>query len=303
MNGQRLAIERVKLWDMPTMTRMAYANMTGADVEFTRMAGNPLFRALGYLVLPFYLATAGQGYKAVLEGRTVGCAFLHLRQSSGLVFNVSVNESYRRRGIGRALMKHLEAQGRQGNVGWLGLQVDEGNVPAQRLYLDLGYRPYHPYYFCFSGRRSPFADALPNVRLEALRGRAGHRLYMHYLHQEQEVGDAWAADVVRKDFADGPNTGGRFWRLLIRDDEAGCAWVSNRGLGPTVMFALKPTYWGEAGPTAGLLHLLFQEMPSGKARMNLFFGSSSHQQAVAPLLEAHRFRQQRRKRILMLKEI
>ena len=285
------------------MTRMAYTNMTGADVEFTRMADNPLFRALGYLVLPLYLLTAGQGYKAVSEGQIVGCAFLHLRKASGLIFNVSVNESHRRRGIGRALMQHLEAQGRQGDVGWMGLQVDEGNTPAQRLYTDLGYRPYHPYYYHFSGRRSPFAGALSNVRLQALRGRPGRRLYMHYLHNEQRAGDSWAADVVRTDFIDGPKAGGRFWRLIIRDEEAGCAWVSNRGAGPTVLFTLQPVYWGDVASATGLLHLLFQEAPPGKARMNIYFGSSGHQQAAAPLLEAHGFTRQQRKRILMLKKL
>ena len=96
--------------------------------------------------MPVYLALAGKGYKVVRDRQTIGCAFLHFRHVSAYVFNVSVNRPYRRQGIGRLLMAHLESVARQNGHLWLALQVDDGNKPAQQLYKELGYQTYHPHF-------------------------------------------------------------------------------------------------------------------------------------------------------------
>jgi ribosomal protein S18 acetylase RimI-like enzyme len=60
------------------------------------------------------------------------------------VFNVNVNRPFRRQGVGRLLMDHLEQVTREQRRRWIALQVDETNLPARHLYDKLGYRPYHP---------------------------------------------------------------------------------------------------------------------------------------------------------------
>ena len=74
MDGPAFSIRPVRLWDLPTLTQMAYANMTGVDVEFTRFARHRLWRRLGHVFIPVYLLTSGRGYKAVVEGDIAGCA-------------------------------------------------------------------------------------------------------------------------------------------------------------------------------------------------------------------------------------
>ncbi|WP_042418478.1 GNAT family N-acetyltransferase [Streptacidiphilus anmyonensis] len=58
------------------------------------------------------------------------------------VFNVKVGEAFRGRGYGRALMLLAERVTLAAGVGELALNVHAGNVPAERLYDSLGYRPF-----------------------------------------------------------------------------------------------------------------------------------------------------------------
>lgn len=89
---------------------------------------------------------------AILDGRMVGSAtmnfedlpdpgsmMLPVRQAE---FGVSVVEGYRGRGIGRALIGHLEAWAIERGAERILLNVAEANVDAIRLYHDLGYVDY-----------------------------------------------------------------------------------------------------------------------------------------------------------------
>lgn len=303
MERQELAIKPVRPWDLPLMTRMAYANMTGVDVEFTRFARNPLLRTLGYLLLPLYLLTSGRGFKAVVDEAIVGCAYLHLRRLSGLAFNVHVNRPYRRRGIGRALMEHLEGVTRERGLSWMGLQVDEGNRPARELYHSLGYRAFHPCYFYHEQGPLAVPSAAPGIALEPLTRGGGRRLYRRYARLEREAGDAWAARVVEADFDEGPPSGGRFWRCLWKQQEVGCLWLENDRQGPSAALLLQPQHWGQTMLTFGLLRRLLNQVEGPSHRLSLYPGSSGHYRAALPIFRELNFRTRRRPRILMLKQL
>ena len=82
------------------------------------------------------------GYVWEENGRVVGNATLLNTKIPGryLVVNVAVDPDFRRRGIARALMQHLQAMARQRGARELLLQVVKDNKPAVDLYLSLGYR-------------------------------------------------------------------------------------------------------------------------------------------------------------------
>ncbi|MDX1686738.1 MAG: GNAT family N-acetyltransferase [Candidatus Promineifilaceae bacterium] len=303
MERQELAIKPVRPWDLPLMTRMAYANMTGVDVEFTRFARNPLLRALGYFILPLYLLTSGRGFKAVVGDETVGCAYLHLRRLSGLAFNVHVNRSHRRQGIGRALMEHLESVTRSRGLPWIGLQVDEGNRPAQQLYHSLDYRPFHPHYLYHEQGPMPIPRAAPGIVLELLTRGEGRRLYRRYARLEREAGDAWAARVVETDFDEGPPSGGRTWRCLWKQQEVGCLSLDHGRQGPVATLLLRPHHWGQTMLTYGLLRQLLKQLDGAPTRLSLYLGSSGHHRTALPIFRELNFRTRRRPRILMLKQL
>jgi ribosomal protein S18 acetylase RimI-like enzyme len=89
---------------------------------------------------------------AILDGRMVGSASIHvedpphpgsmMRPIPTSEFGVSVVDGYRGRGIGRALIGHLEAWAAEHGIERMVLNVAEANVDAIRLYRDLGYRDY-----------------------------------------------------------------------------------------------------------------------------------------------------------------
>lgn len=303
MDGGDYSIRPVQIWDLPRLTRMAYANMTGVDVEFTRFARHRLARLLGHIVLPFYLLTSGQGYKAVANGEIAGCAYVHMREFSGVAFNVNVNRPYRRQGIGRALMGHVEKRVRHLGRRWVALQVDRGNRPAERLYQSLGYQAYHPDYL----RSGPDAILLPprqeQVTLGALSLYEGRSLFQKYADLERQEGDAWAATVIKHDFADHPPPEGVFWRCLHERQEIGCAWQNQDREKVTVVLLLARRYWNQPMITRGLLRLLQAQRGSHPLTLDVHFGSSGHHGMAAPPLVELGFEERRQARILMLKEL
>ena len=86
---------------------------------------------------------------AILDGRMVGSATIEvadlphpgsmMRPIRSAEFGVSVVDGYRGRGIGRALISHLEAWAWAHGVERIVLNVSEANEGAIRLYRDMGY--------------------------------------------------------------------------------------------------------------------------------------------------------------------
>ncbi len=66
-------------------------------------------------------------------------AYPGMRQGR-LIGNVVVHPEYRGRGIGRALVETGIETARAEGARWVGLEVREGNTPAQQLYSHLGFR-------------------------------------------------------------------------------------------------------------------------------------------------------------------
>jgi len=94
----------------------------------------------------------GEYVAAMLDGRMVGSASMDvedppppgsmLRAIRTAEFGVSVIDGYRGRGIGRALIGHLEGWAAEHGIERVILTVSEANVDAIRLYHALGYREY-----------------------------------------------------------------------------------------------------------------------------------------------------------------
>jgi GNAT superfamily N-acetyltransferase len=96
--------------------------------------------------------TTGEYVAAVLDGVMVGSASVDLedpptpgsmmRPVRTAEFGVSVVAGQRGKGIGRALIGHLEAWAAEHGVKRMILNVSDANEGAIRLYRDLGYREF-----------------------------------------------------------------------------------------------------------------------------------------------------------------
>lgn len=303
MSELSFTVEPARPWNMITLTRMTYTNMTGVDRQFTRFTRSPFLRPFGYLFVPLYLLTAGSGFKAVSEGRILGCAFLHLARRSGMAFNVHVNRPYRRRGIGRALMEHLEIRARWAGRSWMGLMVGKENDAAQKLYSSLNYRPYHPHLLRTRNRSLMQDSPLPGVHVQRLGRRDGRRLWSHYAELERREGDSWAAEVVKEDFDEGPPPGGTFWSCRAGDEEIGCAWMGGEPTWPFIALLLRPEYWGRRMRTVSLIHALLARQALPPQTIDLHVGSSTHYEEALAFLRDYGFGPRLQATLLMLKRL
>jgi ribosomal protein S18 acetylase RimI-like enzyme len=64
------------------------------------------------------------------------------RRHHAMIWDISVDEEARGRGVGRALLEAAERDARVAGVGEIRLYVLEGNVRARRIYEEAGYRNY-----------------------------------------------------------------------------------------------------------------------------------------------------------------
>jgi GNAT superfamily N-acetyltransferase len=93
------------------------------------------------------IAKGGQIFMALLDGETVGCVGL-LKMSSEVVsyelVKMATDESYQRRGIGRALMQSAITWARQQGARGLYLETNHMLTPAIRLYESSGFKHMPP---------------------------------------------------------------------------------------------------------------------------------------------------------------
>jgi ribosomal protein S18 acetylase RimI-like enzyme len=97
-------------------------------------------------LLPQGLETRDQLFFVIEAGESpgpIGAIWLSIdRESSpptGFVFDLFLDESYRRQGLGRRAMLSLEEKARAMGLASLSLHVFEDNAPARALYAGLGF--------------------------------------------------------------------------------------------------------------------------------------------------------------------
>lgn len=301
MNAKSIKVQPIGWRDMLAVTRMTFDNMIGVDRYFTRMVRNPLGRWSTFAMLPFYLRFSGRGFKVLVNERIAACGFLHIRRHSGYIFNIIVNRPYRRQGLGRRLMTHLERAIVQQGQDWAALQVDRGNTPAEQLYRRLGYRPYHHRFLRRESRPPISGAATAGVFLQPMRRRSGRALYKRYQNVERQKGDFWAAAVV-DEYDSWFEHQGAFWRCCLFDREIGCAQVAKRDGRPLIRLTLAPDYWGHLA-TGGLAKELLDVLPGHPTYVDLVLESSAHHHAATPVLNGLGFHERFRSRALMLKAL
>jgi [ribosomal protein S18]-alanine N-acetyltransferase len=75
----------------------------------------------------------------VLTGFAIAQAGVFSRSRGGHIITIDVAPEFRRRGIGRLLMDHVEARLRNEGANWLQLEVAVNNFEAQTFYTGLGF--------------------------------------------------------------------------------------------------------------------------------------------------------------------
>lgn len=121
-----MKIERLRWWQIEDLLPVE-ADLFGAEAWTAAMFWNELANGHHYLI-----ATED-------DGTVLGYAGLAVGQGEGWVNNIAVRRDAQRRGIGRALLEALLAEGRRHQVKQVLLEVAADNAAAQRLYAGYGF--------------------------------------------------------------------------------------------------------------------------------------------------------------------
>ncbi|GAA1374252.1 ribosomal protein S18-alanine N-acetyltransferase [Catellatospora chokoriensis] len=121
-----MKIERLRWWQIEDLLPVE-ADLFGAEAWTAAMFWNELANGHHYLI-----ATED-------DGTVLGYAGLAVGQGEGWVNNIAVRRDAQRRGIGRALLEALLAEGRRHQVKQVLLEVASDNAAAQRLYAGYGF--------------------------------------------------------------------------------------------------------------------------------------------------------------------
>jgi ribosomal protein S18 acetylase RimI-like enzyme len=78
---------------------------------------------------------------ACAAGEPVGCVFYERQEGRLHLFRLAVLPAHRRRGLGRALIEHVEGRARAGGLGRVRLGVRTALGRQRAYYERLGYRP------------------------------------------------------------------------------------------------------------------------------------------------------------------
>ncbi|SNR66245.1 GNAT family N-acetyltransferase [Puniceibacterium sediminis] len=84
-------------------------------------------------------------YLAAYGGQAVGCVALMRAEGYGEVKSFFVDPGARGRGVGQALLAHLEGVARGEGLTWLRLETGTGLDAAARLYRSRGFLPSGPF--------------------------------------------------------------------------------------------------------------------------------------------------------------
>ena len=84
---------------------------------------------------------APDGELLVLEeaGQTAGFALYHVSFEDAELYNIAVDDAFRRRGFGRALLEAVLARARERGAERMYLEVRKSNAPAVALYRAVGF--------------------------------------------------------------------------------------------------------------------------------------------------------------------
>ncbi len=153
-----MQVEPATINDLPEildLQKLAYVSEAEIYGDYTIQ---PLTQTLDDLVEEFATHTL---FKAVLDGRIVGSVRVRLADGTCHVGKLIVDPDIQNRGIGSALMRHLESQFPE--AGRFELFTGHKSLRNLHLYTKLGYREF---------RRVPVNDRLWLVYMEKTRSRS-----------------------------------------------------------------------------------------------------------------------------------
>lgn len=115
--------------------------MTLADIDEVMVIERTSYRfpwSMGFFLQELQVACA-RSILTEVDGRIIGYVLYWLLPGVVDIHNIAVHVDFRRRGIGRILLKRVIAEARRQSVVRVTLEVRKSNLPAQKLYESMGF--------------------------------------------------------------------------------------------------------------------------------------------------------------------
>lgn len=251
-------------------------------------ASPPLRFISRYLALPLYFHWITSGYGAFSDEQLVGWLYLRGWYQVLYIEALTVLPTWRRRGVGKVLLRFAEQQAREQRREWLGLTTTFNNMVALHLYESQGFERGHWRIMRGSG------DALSPpqggaVRLLPLIGHAARSAFRHFARLDVSAGDAADKVTLTRFLTRDPyRQGGMHW--LVIDGGRPVAYLNRHDTieHPTLYLASAPDWWGSPA-TLEALKAALSARDASPATVDVRLASSGHHEAIRPLLEAQGF--------------
>ena len=121
---------------------LRFRPMTTADMDELMVIERTSYRfpwSMGFFLQELQVACA-RSILAEADGRIIGYVLYWLLPGVIDIHNIAVHVDFRRRGVGRVLLKKVLAEARRQSTARVTLEVRKSNLPAQKLYESIGFR-------------------------------------------------------------------------------------------------------------------------------------------------------------------
>lgn len=276
--------------------------MLGRDASFAILERNRVARVLSrWTVLPVYFHLACTGY-GVFDGKALG-GMLFLRGWRGALHieGIVVHEKYRRRGLGRAMLRLAEQQARAVNRHWLSLRVTVSNEAAIRLYESEGFRRVQHRVMVLDSS-ALMERASERIHLRPIARQHARAAHATYTRKDLTDGDGWAADMFEALMTTMPaaRRGRRsHWICQVDGGDAGYISLQGPASAPSIYLACEARWWGTAEEQAMLAAVLGRQAQQVEIRVP----SNEHHAASAQAMAHLQVREEAVAKMMMLKAI
>lgn len=253
-------------------------------------------------VIPLYYHWVTSGYGAYVDQQMVGWIFLRGWHQVLYIEALAVALAYRRRGVGRELLRFAEEQARQLRREWLGLGVTVENKPAVQLYEAEDFRRGHQRILY---RDSGEHVALPNGtgQLQPLLGAGAWQAFTLYAEHDLRAGEPETGAIQSRFLSREPYRvfTGRHW--LVKMDGKAVAYLHRHGPAhnPVIYLAALSEAWG-APELVGCIGRALSDT-NAQSRITIKLASGAHHDAACRAFAPYGYVERPAKTMRMIKHL
>jgi len=264
------------------------------------LSGSPVWRNMArFTAVPTYLHWVTSGYTAIMGSDMIGWLFVRGREQVVYVEVLAIHHEWRRKGVGRILLRFAEGLARELNRDWIGITVTLENSPALTLYEAEGFRRSHWHVMIAEKLESGSAESNGGQRLRPVFGPTAEWAFRQFASRDIVAHDEWDSDPARRMLAyDRHRAWGKDWLIEANGSPVGYL-NSHRANGRRHLYlAAQPQYWGDPMVISKVLSVA---APGDTVILRL--ASAAHHAAACEALGERGFSERPAEQLWMLKSI